>query len=559
MRSKNVPQTVSELLGVSLTLVKICGVCSVEDAERVVEVAPDFLGIVLVPSSRRYVSPEKALDIVRCVRQKNSSIKVVGVFADASKEQVESAHALLTLDVIQYSKGPVVYRPAKVPIWHAVHVGDSADGAIVSGLDEKGDDVVLFDTASAAGGGTGTAFDWKKIAHLKGERFVLAGGLSAANVSRAIRELQPWVVDVASGVEAAEGHNPPSKDPARLNAFMRAVQESMMTPPVKEVLRVMRTEGIHALSTHSIVSTFLAIVEEKLSPAQAGAFLMGLGDASVQSLIGLKEFLLEMAPVIEWGPQGKPTVVLDIVGTGGDGLATFNVSTAAALLVGRILEQHPQVLVAKHGNRSSSGACGSADFIEALATQPLSIEGAQLAIQEGRRFVYLFAGAFHSILGRPSVRALRRELGFRTVFNLLGVLINPARPTHMVLGVARPELGPMYAAVLCKIGVTGVVVCGGNMDEVNPGGPTLTWRVAGGQIHEEVLELADFGVKVSHSLQDLQGGSPHESVAKWLALAQYPALMDWVSMTAALALLTIGHAKSLKEAMQICKKNILGE
>ena len=175
------------------------------------------------------------------------------------------------------------------------------------------------------------------------------------------------------------------------------------------------------------------------------------------------------------------TKVVDIVGTGGDGHDTFNVSTASALVVAAVVKDNKNIYIAKHGNRSSSGKCGSADFIEALGAS-LESERA-ISSYEKHKFSFLFAPNFHPKFA--AVKHVRKEVGFRTIFNLLGPLISPAAPTHMVLGVGKEELGPLFADILAanpSIQKAFVVHSFEGMDELSPSGGSYVWVVDGQQV-----------------------------------------------------------------------------
>jgi anthranilate phosphoribosyltransferase len=163
--------------------------------------------------------------------------------------------------------------------------------------------------------------------------------------------------------------------------------------------------------------------------------------------------------------------VLDIVGTGGDQIDTFNVSTASGFVLAACGQK-----VAKHGNRSSSGRCGAADLVEALGVN-LNLEPEKLSnIVEKLGFGFLFAQKFHPAM--KSVAPIRREIGVRTIFNVLGPLTNPAKPAYIVAGVGTKELGDLYSKVLRLAGMKAawVVHSEEGMDEISPAGNTYVSR-----------------------------------------------------------------------------------
>jgi len=192
-----------------------------------------------------------------------------------------------------------------------------------------------------------------------------------------------------------------------------------------------------------------------------------------------------MAPVVH-----DHATVLDTCGTGGDGAGTLNLSTAAAIVVAAC-----GVHVAKHGNRSVSSRCGSADVLEALGV-PIDVPpAAQAAVLAKARIAFLFAPAHHPAL-RHAAEA-RRELGVRTVFNALGPLANPARATHQLVGVYDDALRPVVARALGELGVrrAWVVRSEDGMDEVSPSAATrVTQLDEGGGLSERIVTPEDFGL-----------------------------------------------------------------
>ena len=237
------------------------------------------------------------------------------------------------------------------------------------------------------------------------------------------------------------------------------------------------------------------------------------------------------------------THTLDTCGTGGDGASTANLSTLAALLLAAM-----GVPVAKHGNRAATSACGSADLLEALGyPMDLSPEDQLMGLQE-RRFAFLFAPQYHPLLGR--LKEIRKRLGIPTVFNLLGPLLNPARPAFQVLGVAREALVPPMAGALSRLGVSRAFVLfgqdaeGRGLDEGSIDGPTLVVEVIEGQVCPKThVHPAQLGIR-----QPAPGALQAASKAEAVALAQgiigggnhpsfRPALADAVALQAAFGLL----------------------
>jgi phosphoribosylanthranilate isomerase len=206
-----------------MTRVKICGVTLPDDAARIAASGADFIGFNFWPKSKRYVAPERA-PMLSGVARSAGPTKLVGVFVDPEVDEVLDITSKVDLDIIQLhgDESPdlvkrislAVYRP----VWKAVPVGSRRD---IEHLDVWGAEAVLLDAPTPGRGGAGAKFDWT-LAREARERFprlniVLAGGLNPDNVGDAIRSVEPWAVDVASGVEAGPG----IKDAAKLDAFLR--------------------------------------------------------------------------------------------------------------------------------------------------------------------------------------------------------------------------------------------------------------------------------------------------------------------------------------------------
>jgi anthranilate phosphoribosyltransferase len=200
--------------------------------------------------------------------------------------------------------------------------------------------------------------------------------------------------------------------------------------------------------------------------------------------------------------------LVDTCGTGGGRVSTFNISTIAALVAAGAGAQ-----VAKHGNRSFTSACGSADVLEALGVQIMvDAAGAGRMLREAR-LVFLFAPNFHPAMRH--VGPVRRELGVPSVMNLVGPLANPAGVGRQVLGVADPDRAPIVAAALALLGAEHALVVHGRvgMDEIAPQGITDVWEVRGGAVTRWELDPAIYRLTVP-DLAVLAGGSPAENAAR---------------------------------------------
>jgi anthranilate phosphoribosyltransferase len=235
---------------------------------------------------------------------------------------------------------------------------------------------------------------------------------------------------------------------------------------------------------------FDAVLAGAWTPVQVGAFaavLRVMGETTEAIVAGAEALRGAMTVVETWGEA-----VLDTCGTGGDGQGTLNLSTAAAIVVASL-----GVPVAKHGNRSVSSRCGSADVIEALGI-PIDVPPERQArVLREAGIAFLFAPAHHPAL-RHAAEA-RRELGIRTIFNALGPLANPARATLQLVGVYDDALRPIFAHALAKLGVERAWVVRGEdgLDEVSPAGPTRVSELEGGMVRERVVRPEDFGLPVT--------------------------------------------------------------
>jgi len=287
-----------------------------------------------------------------------------------------------------------------------------------------------------------------------------------------------------------------------------------------------------------------AIFSGQATPAQIAAFLIALRikGETVDEIVGMARVMRQMALRVDVeGP------LLDTCGTGGDGSGTFNVSTAAALVAAGA-----GVRVAKHGNRAMSGRCGSADVLEALGAKiDLGPEKVAECIRR-TGFGFMFAQAFHPAMKHAA--PVRRELGVRTVFNILGPLTNPAGARHQLLGVARPELAAKLAAALQRLGSRHVLVVHGDggLDEVSLSGPTQVSEIVAGALREYVVTPEDAGLAASPA-GAIKGGTPEENAAMMRAVlsGEGGALRDVVLLNAAAALLAADAARDLKEGTRI--------
>jgi anthranilate phosphoribosyltransferase len=248
-------------------------------------------------------------------------------------------------------------------------------------------------------------------------------------------------------------------------------------------------------------------------------------------------------------PHHRP--VMDVVGTGGDGIGTFNISTAAALVIAG-----SGVTVAKHGNRAASSKCGSADLLEALGVRiDLDPEGVGRCIDEVG-IGFMFAPRFHPAMKHAS--GPRREIGIRTVFNLLGPLTNPAEAEVLLIGVCEPSLTERLAEVLKLLGAPkALLVFGEGMDELTTSGLNKLTRLCEGKVDTFWLDSRDLGLPTA-DISQLKGGEAAENAAimNRLLEGEGGAIRDVVLLNAGASLWIYGLASNIGEGISLASKSI---
>jgi anthranilate phosphoribosyltransferase len=295
-----------------------------------------------------------------------------------------------------------------------------------------------------------------------------------------------------------------------------------------------------------------AVMEEIMTgmatPSQLGAFLtaLRLKGETVDEVTGLARVMREKALHVAL-PEAN--TVVDTCGTGGDAAGTFNVSTAAGLVVAASGQP-----VAKHGNRAASSRCGSADVLEALGVKiELTPEQVEQCIAHVG-FGFMFAPAFHPAMRH--VGPTRREIGIRTIFNILGPLTNPAGARYQVLGVADPHLVPLMGQALLRLGCARALVVYGEdgVDELSLAGPTHVCEVDGrqGTLRESRVAPADFGLD-QHERARVLGGDAARNAALLtdiFAGRETGAPADMVALNAGAALYVTDHADSIGDGVR---------
>jgi anthranilate phosphoribosyltransferase len=267
----------------------------------------------------------------------------------------------------------------------------------------------------------------------------------------------------------------------------------------------------------------------------------------VEELAGFAAVMRRHAAPVFADGEPPPERLVDTCGTGGKGFSTFNISTAAA-----IVASAAGARVAKHGNRASHSGSGSADVIEALGVRiDLPVEHFGRAIRE-IGIGFFFARAAHAA-ARHAAPA-RKEIGVRTVFNLLGPLTNPAGARAQVLGVPSPELIDLVAAALAELGVEHALVVhgAGGLDEISLAGETLIAEVKAGSVRRFTVTPEDFGVSRA-PIDSVRGGTPAENAATIRAIfsGRNGPSHDIVLVNAAAALVAAGVAQNLRDGAHL--------
>ena len=286
------------------------------------------------------------------------------------------------------------------------------------------------------------------------------------------------------------------------------------------------------------------------TPAQIGGFLVALrakGETAAE-IAGCAEAM--RGHVLAVRPER--TDLVDTAGTGGDGARTLNISTAAGIVAAAA-----GAAVAKHGNRAVSSASGSADVIEALGFR-LELPPERIARSiDLYGFGFMFAPAHHPAMRHAA--PVRRELGTRTVFNLIGPLTNPAGARAQVIGVYSPELAQTLASVIAMLGATRAFVVhgAGGLDELSPAGPNLVYEVVGEDVRERTVDPAQLGISRCDP-EDLRGGDPTEnadSIRRVLA-GENGAQSDAIFLNAAGAIAAGGRADDFADGLELAREAV---
>ncbi|WP_297890309.1 anthranilate phosphoribosyltransferase [Sulfurihydrogenibium sp.] len=319
---------------------------------------------------------------------------------------------------------------------------------------------------------------------------------------------------------------------------------------IKEIIKKLTDR--ENLTKEEVLFLFDEIMEGKLTDAQLGAVLIALKmkGETVEEISSAASVMKEKAVKVKVKDKSH---LVDTCGTGGDKVDTFNVSTISAFVVAS-----SGAKVAKHGNRSVSSKCGSADLMESLGIKiDMTPQQVERCIEEvGLGF--LFAPVFHPAM--KNVIRQRREIGVRTIFNILGPLSNPADAPYQLMGVYDKNLVEPLAKVLVNLGIKRAFVVHGleGLDEVSLTTETMVAQVENGNLNIYTVKPEDFGLK-RVSIEELKGGdvSQNTQIAlKILKGEDYGPKTDFVALNSGFALKVAGIVDSIKEGVELAKESI---
>ena len=319
---------------------------------------------------------------------------------------------------------------------------------------------------------------------------------------------------------------------------------------IKEaIIKIVNKEDLSFDEAYTVMNE---IMNGKTTPTQNAAFLAALSTKSAKAettgeIAGCAKAMREHAT-----PVDTDFDLFEIVGTGGDNAGSFNISTTSAIVAAA-----GGMKVSKHGNRAASSKCGTADCLEALGVNIDEDPAKCRELLEKVGICFFFAQKYHNSM--KYVGAIRKELGFRTVFNILGPLTNPAHPKRQLLGVYDEYLIEPLAKVLMELGVKrGMVVYGTDkLDEISLSAPTKICEIKDGALHTYEIKPEDFGLSRCKK-EDLAGGDPKENAAITLSIlnGEKGAKRDAVLLNAGAALYIGEKAKSMQEGINLAARLI---
>ena len=334
-----------------------------------------------------------------------------------------------------------------------------------------------------------------------------------------------------------------------------SVDAKLVVPMILEALHKVANHGT-SLSREEARGVMAEILRGGATDAQIAGLLVGLHmkGETVEEIVGFALAMREAATPLKTA-EGEAVDVsgterdalVDTCGTGGDTSGTFNISTATAFVIAGA-----GVKVAKHGNRSISSKCGSADVMEALGVNINLLPSQLAACLQQTGIVFLFAPAMHAAM--KYVQTARRDLRLRTVFNLLGPLTNPARASAQVVGVYSSELVEKLAEALSELGLCRALVVHGHdgLDEITITGPTKVAEVCNGRLQVYQLTPEEVGLKRA-PLNAIAGGDAQRNAAiiRAVLAGERSSRRDVVVLNAAAALVAAGHADRISEAVPL--------
>ena len=319
---------------------------------------------------------------------------------------------------------------------------------------------------------------------------------------------------------------------------------------IKEaIIKIVNKEDLSFDEAYAVMNE---IMNGETTPTQNAAFLAALSTKSAKAettgeIAGCAKAMREHAT-----PVDTDFDLFEIVGTGGDNAGSFNISTTSAIVAAA-----GGMKVSKHGNRAASSKCGTADCLEALGVNIEEDPAKCRELLEKVGICFFFAQKYHNSM--KYVGAIRKELGFRTVFNILGPLTNPAHPKRQLLGVYDEYLIEPLAKVLMELGVKrGMVVYGTDkLDEISLSAPTKVCEIKDGSLHTYEIKPEDFGLSRCKK-EDLAGGDPKENAAITLSIlnGEKGAKRDAVLLNAGAALYIGEKAKSMHEGINLAARLI---
>lgn len=319
---------------------------------------------------------------------------------------------------------------------------------------------------------------------------------------------------------------------------------------IKEaIIKIVNKEDLSFDEAYTVMNE---IMNGETTPTQNAAFLAALSTKSAKAettgeIAGCAKAMREHAT-----PVDTDFDLFEIVGTGGDNAGSFNISTTSAIVAAA-----GGMKVSKHGNRAASSKCGTADCLEALGVNIDEDPAKCRKLLEKVGICFFFAQKYHTSM--KYVGAIRKELGFRTVFNILGPLTNPAHPKRQLLGVYDEYLIEPLAKVLMELGVKkGMVVYGmDKLDEISLSAPTKVCEIKDGSLHTYEIKPEDFGLSRCKK-EDLAGGDPKENATITLSIlnGEKGAKRDAVLLNAGAALYIGEKAKSMQEGINLAARLI---